>query len=194
MLKCSSCEELVEEGSKYCTTCGSGLGETATPASDRKVECGMCGVKNAVTESSCTRCHEPLVLEADDEDDDDSDDDDDKDDDDSDDKDADDKKKELLDRKKKKSRTEGEIYVDIATALQEEGNERGLDRLAAQVVYCEQDEDPEIVNHADTAANPPSWVPKRYQPQWEQATRIGSPATLMGVVKNFKTLVGTIAA
>lgn len=191
-LKCSSCEALVEENAKFCTSCGSSLGESATPPDARKVTCTFCAKSNAVTESACTRCQSPLFAEADDKDDEDEDDEENED---GDDEEEGDGRKQLFDRKKKQEqRSEGAVYLDIAQALMAEGNERGFELLAAQVVYCESDEDPEITNPLELAANPPAWVPQTYAKVWENAIMRGRPRTFIGAVHAFKGLVGSSQA
>lgn len=196
MNKCSKCDAIVEAESSFCTACGATLVEAAGAAAapGKTTSCTFCGKSGiAITEERCGRCGESIfeASKDDDEDDDGDDQDDDKGDDaDDDDDDDDDSKKKLFDKSKKEARNEGQVYVDLAQALIEEGNAKGLDLLAAHVVYCESDDDPEISDRDALAANPPPWVASKYATQWKEAVQSpGRPRTFMGAVHAFKSMV-----
>lgn len=191
-MKCSNCEAIVEsKDAHFCTACGCSFTESAGAAADdtAKVTCITCGLSGiAVTESTCPRCADVLEGKDRDDEDDDEDDTDGDDGDDSDDEGDDDKKKLLLD-KGKKARTEGQVYVDLAQALVAENNTRGLELLAAHVVYCESDEDTAIEDRAAIAETPPPWVASKYAQTWKEAVTQGRPRTMMSAIANFKGMV-----
>ena len=198
--RCSACTALVEEDQKFCTGCGAQFEGTAGEESTEVVECVGCGLQGIAEDTEdCPRCGEGLVQEAksDDDEDEDDDPDADPDDDEEGDDDGDDKKKVLLDKGKKKNEAilspvdEARVLMDIATALHEEGNERGLKQLAAHTVWGERNEDQDIDDHAALAETAPGWVPEAAKEDWKNTVLSGRPRTMMGAIAAFKGVIAS---
>lgn len=67
MIKCSKCNTLNSDNSKFCISCHAPLvgapqyGTNKTEVATTTIECKKCGAINTNTSKFCVSCHEPLV-------------------------------------------------------------------------------------------------------------------------------------